>query len=237
MLIFLSAFTGLYLGDLCLYRSMMYIGPPMAILLQSLSACFTAALGAIWLGQSLTARMLAGIAVATLGAALVLTERTGSTLLPGQERPRGRRLAVGAALGFSSALLLACSFILLKIALLNGVTPIWASLIRILFASVILWSLGLVRGWTRAALNGLRNHPAILWTLLLSNFFSAAGSWLASVALHNAPVGVAATIMGLQPVLVTVMGAVWYRKAPSPLVLLGMAAAFGGIALLFPPPV
>jgi drug/metabolite transporter (DMT)-like permease len=215
---------------------MMYIGPPMATLLDSLNACLTAVLGALLLGQSLTARILAGIAVATLGTAMVLMERTGSTLLPGQELPRGRRLTMGTILGLCSALFQSCSFILMKMALLNGVTPLWASLTQIMFGAVILWSIGLFRGWTRAAINGLRAHPAILWQLLLSNFFSAAGVWLSSVALHNAPVGIAATIMSLQPVLVMLMSAVWYRNLPSPIVLLGTVVAFGGIALLFSPP-
>ncbi|KXS55926.1 MAG: hypothetical protein AMR96_05550 [Candidatus Adiutrix intracellularis] len=233
MLIFAAAFTGQFLGDLCQYRAMMYIGPTIAILLKSLSACFTAILGALLLDQSLTPRILAGIIIATLGAGMVLVERTGSTLLPGQERPRGRRLVVGTALGLGSALFLACSLILLKFALRNGVTPLWASLTRIMFATVILWSLGLVKGWVRITLDGLRAYPTILWTLLFSNLFSTTGNWLSSVAVHHAPVGIAATIMGLQPVLIMLMGAVWYRKVPSLLVWLGLIVAFVGVVLLF----
>jgi drug/metabolite transporter (DMT)-like permease len=45
-------------------------------------------------------------------------------------------------------------------------------------------------------------------------------------------VGVATTLIALQPVSVTVLGALWYRRRPTLRILTGIAVAFGGTALI-----
>ena len=231
-LLFASALTGISLGDFALYKVIVMVGPHLGILLQSLCASITALLGVVFLGEHLSAQSVAGIALATLGVAFVVTDGAGSTAPAGHEFPKGKELAFAVCLGVASAALLACSLIFLKVSMRGGVSPLWATYVRLLLGGLILWGVGMFRGWSAGAVRELRAHPRVFWILMGSSTFSAAGVWLSGVALNNAPAGVAATIMGLQPVIVIFVGAAWYRKPPSFRAVLGTLIAFSGTALV-----
>lgn len=232
LLICLSGFCGLALGDLLLYHSIIIIGPQMGVLLNSVSAIFTTGLGWLLLGERLPLPALGGILLITLGVGVVMLERSGSTLLPGQSIPTSKQLALGIALGIASAFFMACSFILIKKVLRSGLDPLWVTLFRCLFANLLLWGVGFLKGWTKDAMRGMRSEHKFFWMLLGSNLAGASGLWLSNVALNQAPSGIAAALIGLQPVMVTIIGALWYRKRPALQVLLGTAVAFSGSALL-----
>ena len=230
--LFLSGFAGVSLCDFMLYHAMTIIGPQTAILLLSLSSSCTALIGFLFLGEALSAQTVAGIATATLGVFWVVSERAGSTLLPGQETPKGRQLAFGVALSLGGAVALALSFIFLKMGLRGGVPPLWAAFIRTVAAAVLLWGTGLFLGWSTKAVRDVRAQPKVFWMLLGVSAFSAGGMWLSSVAMSLIPTGVAATLIGLQPILVAVVGAVWCRRMPSWRVITGTMIAFCGTALV-----
>lgn len=227
-----SALFGLFFTDYLLNRCMYIIGPSMGVLLQSSSTIFAALLGWLALGESLPWLVWLGIGVAMLGILAVVTEHSGSTLLPGQEKPEGKALLLGIALGLFGAAALALSFTFLKQGLQTGIDPLWATFVRLGIGASLLWGLGSLRGWPAAAVRGVREHPKVCWILLFSCAFSAVGLWCSSLALKLAPVGVATTLIGLQPIAVTLIGAVWYRRLPSLRVVLGSLVAFGGIALI-----
>lgn len=231
-LLFLSGLTGIACSDFMLYRAMMIIGPHLGVLLISLSAGITALFGRLFMGESLPAQAVFGIGVTMFGIAWVLRERGGGTFFPGQENPCGKVLAFGVLLGLGAALFQALSFIFWKMAMQGGSNPLWATFVRLLLASLLLWGLGLLRGWSRSALRAIRTQPGVFWTLLGASGFSAGGMWMAGVAMDRAPAGVAATIIGLQPVLITFVSAAWNRRRPSWRVLLGTAVAFAGTALV-----
>ncbi len=228
----LSGLTGISFSDLLLYRAIYILGPTMSILLLSLSSGFTALFGWLFLGEVLPFQALAGIAVTLLGVGWVITERSGSVLLPGMEPARGKKLALGAVLGLSAAITLAASFILLKISLRLGVHPLWGTFVRMLFGAALLLTLGAVKGWLPDIARNCRKRPHLLWLLLLSCSCGAVGLWFAGVGMELAPVGVAATLIGLQPVMVVIVGALWYHRPPTRRILLGIVLAFCGTALI-----
>ncbi len=230
--LFLSGLCGISLCDFMLYQAITILGPQASILLLSLSASITALFGFCFLGEQPSPQVLVGIGITTAGVFWVLAERTGSTLLPGQEPAKGRRLATGILLSLGAAVMLACGFIFLKLAMNSGVPPLWAALIRIICAGVILWGLGLIKGWSMAAISDIRAQPKVFWLLLGVSAFSAGGMWFSSVAMSKIPAGVAATIIGLQPILVAIVGAVWCRRLPSGRVVFGTLIAFCGTALV-----
>ncbi|MDL2316757.1 DMT family transporter [Desulfovibrio sp. OttesenSCG-928-A18] len=231
-LLFLSGFTGISLSDFMLYRAILTLGPQTSILLISTSAGFTALFGWVFLGEVLPTQAVLGMLVVFSGVVCVLTERTGSTLLPGQEVPKGKKLAAGVLLVLVAAVFQAASFIALKMAMQSGVSPLWAAFMRLLLAAVVLWGVGLLRGWSFAAVRNLREHPSVFWILMGACSFSAGGMWCSSIAMDLAPAGVAATIIGLQPVFITIVGGVWQRRMPSLRVVAGTLIAFSGTALL-----
>lgn len=228
----LSGFFGVFLCDFCLFRAMNVIGPATAILIVSSSTAFTPVLGWLFLSEGLPWQAVLGIGVTMLGILAVVTEHSGSTLLPGQEVPRGRRLLLGLLTAGAAALTLSLSFITLKRGLLTGVDPLWASFIRLIAGGGMIWGLGLARGWAGPSLRAFRRDRKVQALLVFSCVFVALGMWFASVAVDQAPVGVAGTLIALQPVAVTLVGALWCRRLPSLRVALGMLVAFGGAALI-----
>lgn len=232
LLLLLSGFMGITCSDFMLYKGMTVIGPQMSVLLISTSSAFTALLGWFFLGETLPVQAVAGICLTLTGIAVVVGDHGGSTLYPGQEEPPPSRLAAGAALVGGAAVLQAVSFIAWKAAMQDGASPLWATFVRLATAAAILWGVGFFKGWSARALHDIRTRPRVLWLLLGASTFSAGGMWAAGLAMVLAPAGVAATIIGLQPVLIVGVGAVVRRQMPSARVLTGTCVAFAGTALV-----
>lgn len=231
-LLFVSGLCGICLSDYLLYWSMTVVGPSVAVLLVSTSTVFSAVLGWLFLQETMPFIALLGIGVIMAGIMCVLSESRGSTLMPGQTVPHGKRLALGVVMGLVAALLLSMSFILLKTALRTGVDPLWATFIRLCSGAAVLWGVGLFKGWPILVWKGVRSHPRICWMLLFSCLCGASGMWLSSLAVKYAPVGIAATLISLQTVSVTLIGAAWYRRMPSVRVMAGIIVAFAGTAMV-----
>ncbi len=227
----IAALTGIAIGDFVLYQCIQMLGARVGILLQSLCAGITAMLGVLFLGEALSPQLMGGIALATCGVGVVVTEGDFSPA-PGQAPPSRKELLLGILLGLASALLLAVSFIFLKIAMHEGTSPLWSTFIRLSLSVLMLWGVGLFQGWSAGALAQLRAHPKVLWVLAGAGFFSVGGAWCSATALLHTRAGIAATIMGLQPVMVMLVASVWERRMPSLRAVLGTLVAFAGTALL-----
>lgn len=228
----ISGVVGAAFGDLLLYRSIMIIGPALGILLLSLNACFTALFGWLFLDELLSMQAVAGIALATFGVACAVTGRSETALFPGQEVPGRERMILGTAMALAASVFVAVSFIFLKMALREGADPLDAAAVRILASTICLWGAGLFTGWSKRAVRSMAAKPALLWTLTWASLFGGGGMWLSSLSMKTIPTGIAATIIALQPILVTFLNAVLRRRAPSARIVAGSLAAFLGTALV-----
>lgn len=231
-LLTLSGLLGVAVGDLFLYRAILIIGPTMTLLVVSLSSGITAIIGRLFLGEILPAQGVVGICVSLLGVAVVVGEHSGSILLPGQAVPQGKTLVFGVTLAAAGAFCLAGGYISQRLAMQTGVEPLWASLVRVSCAGVLLWGVGLFLGWSQRAARNLVEQRPVRWLMLFSGSIAGLGMWCASIGLAYAPAGVAATLIGLQPIIVAIVGAVWYRKKPTIRVVVGALTAFAGTALI-----
>lgn len=227
-----SGVLGVVLCDFLLYSSILIIGPTMGMLILSLSAGITAIISWVFLGETLPLQAIAGIIIAIGGIAWVISEEGDSILLPGQEIPRGKALALGVILAFGAALCLAGGYTAQRVAMQTGVNALWATFIRISGGAVCLWSFGLFNGWSKKAVKGLLDNRKVRFMLFFSSGCGALGMWFSSVALSLTPAGIVATITGIQPILVALIGAFWYRRMPSFRFFVGSALAFSGIALV-----
>ena len=228
----LSGILGMGLCDWALYRGILITGPPLGILILSLSSVFTAIMGALFLGQSLNSQALIGMLVILFGIAWVSTDGGDSLLMPGQQIPHGKKLAEGIGMLVIAALGLASGFIFLKLALNAGTSPLWAAFIRIIPVALLFWGLGLTNGQTKAAIMHLRQNRRFFVLIPIASVFSCLGLWLSCEAVARIPTGVAATLIGLQPIGVTIVGAIWYKRRPSFRAFSGIAIAFVGTALV-----
>jgi drug/metabolite transporter (DMT)-like permease len=230
--ILLSGIAGVALADFCFYKSAFLIGVRASVLLQSLVTSFTAAFGLLFLGESLTAQLAAGIALATLGVGTAVTAGPERSTPPGQAPLTRREIRRGIACGLLSAALFAVSIIALRAAMQNGLHPVQGAFLRALLGGIAIWLIGVPGHWPRDAVRGARARPVILIMLTGSCLLGALGMWGSCVALQLTPASIAATIMGLQPIWVIITSALWERRPPSFRMILGALIAFGGTTVV-----
>ena len=81
-----SGLTGILVGDACLYAGALRIGLRPAQVCLSLSAAFTAIIGAMFLGERIGLQGALGIGIATAGVILVVASERGDAHNPPADR-------------------------------------------------------------------------------------------------------------------------------------------------------
>lgn len=226
----LSGLIGIALSDWCVYEAINRIGIRSTLVCLSLNACATALMGVVFLGEHIGVQGIAGMGIATMGVAMVIV---------GEQRdvhsrrvsPRERNLGLLLALGGACAL--AVGMIASKEALRLDMPPLALSLLRNVAATVLLWVFGVGLHRVRRALRAPFETPVVIKYLLAGCFFGPTGGiWLSCVALQHLPAGVAATLIGLQPVAVFVVSGIWERRRPAGASIIGACTACAGAAVL-----
>lgn len=227
----LSGLTGVALCDWLFYSSTVLLGPRVACVCQSFAACITAFLGVVFLGETLGGAGVLGIAIATAGVILVVTDGGGHAdglATSDAERRKGVLMALGSALALALAMLFS------KKGFATGGDPLFCALVRNAAAAVVFWPVvALAGGGTRAAVHALRTRRGVFPRMVLGAVLGPGlGMWLSLVAVANTNTGVAATLIGLEPV--AIMPVVWFMtgRKPSLRAVLGAIVAFCGTAVL-----
>lgn len=226
----LSGLTGVALCDWLFYGSTVLLGPRVACVCQSLAASMTAFLGVMFLGESLGWAGVLGIAVATVGVIIVVTDGGGRS--DGLATTHGQRRK-GIALALGSALALALAMFFSKKGFSTGADPLFCAFLRNVAAAVVFWPVVALMGGSRAAMQSLRSGRGVLPRMALGAVLGPGiGMWLSLVAVANTDTGVAATLIGLEPI--AIMPVVWFMTGRRPTVraVVGAAVAFAGTALL-----
>jgi drug/metabolite transporter (DMT)-like permease len=78
----LSGFIGFFIGDLTLFRAFVLIGPRASSVVMSLAPAFAAAVGYLWLGESMSLMQVLGVVLTLAGVLWVVAERQASTAPP-----------------------------------------------------------------------------------------------------------------------------------------------------------
>lgn len=227
----LSGVVGVALCDLLFYMGVVLVGARVALLVQSLSAVITSVLGYLFLGEAIGVMGVAGILLATAGVAWVVGE--GGTV-PEGAAPLSRAVRLrGVVLALASALALSGGMVLSKQGLSAGVDPVFASLLRMVAATAVFWPVGAMTGRLRTALGTARTaHRDMGWLLLAAFIGPVVGVWCSLVAIKYTQTGIAATLIGLEPIFIIPVAAWVERRLPSARAMAGACIAFAGTALL-----
>ena len=135
---------------------------------------------------------------------------------------------VGAAIGQSVGLLAS------KLGLAGDYPALSGNLIRLLAASIVLWAITAVRGQVRDGLHKLREQPIALGQISTGAFVGPfLGVWLSLIAIQRAPLGIAATLMALPPVILLPIGKLFFKEEIGPRAIFGTILAFAGTVVLF----
>lgn len=220
-----SGLIGFALGDAVLFEAFLLIGPRLAMLLMTLSPIFSALLAWMFLGQNLSPPKILAMLV-TLGGIAWVVWGDGEH----QSHPhlwRGMLLGMGGALGQSVGLLFS------KFGLAGDFPPIAANLIRVSAGAGALLLYFTATGRLRGTLGGLRDGRATAFIGLGAVTGPVLGVVLSLVAIAKAPMGVAATLMSLTPVILLPVSHFVFKEKVGVHAVLGTLLALAGAAALF----
>ncbi|MDT8305019.1 MAG: DMT family transporter [Anaerolineae bacterium] len=224
----LSSVIGLVIGDTFLFYAYVLIGPRLSMLVMSLVPIINTAAGWLLFAEQISGWEMAGISLAVAGVAWVVTEPRRE-VLPAEQRQVGRGLlaAVGGAFGQALNLVTA------RYGLAGDFSTISATMIRLLVAVVVLWGLALLRGSAGPSLRAWRDRRAFSALVAGAVAGPFLGIWLSMVAVQQARLGIASTLMALPPVILIPVEFVIFRTPVSRRGVLGTLLAFSGVALIF----
>jgi drug/metabolite transporter (DMT)-like permease len=223
----LSGLVGLALGDAALFQAFVLIGPRLAMLMMATVPIHSTLIGRVAFGEALSPAQIAGIALTVGGVAWVVTESRGSA----PEVPK-RFFMTGIGLGLLAAVGQAVGLSLARVGLVGDFPTVSATLIRTLVAVTVLWLWAALRGSARATVHSWRDRRALQLTMAGAVVGPFLGVWLSLVAIDNAPLGVAATLMALPPVLLIGLERMVYGTRVTRRGVVGTLVAFGGVTVL-----
>ncbi len=226
----LSGLIGLALGDAFLFQAFVMIGPRLSMLMMALAPVIATVLAWIFLGEVLNAQELAGIAITVAGVFWVVSDRSNHN---GHEA-NPRAYLLGILFGLGGAAGQAGGMVTAKLGLTGDFPALSGNVIRMLTATLIIWVFTLVRGQAAAGFLRLRAHPRAMVKISIATLTGPVfGVWLSLIAVQNAPVGIASTLMSLTPVFLIPIAYAVFREKPTLRAVLGTIVAFAGTALLF----
>lgn len=221
----ISGLIGFAVGDAVLFEAFVLIGARLAMLLMTLSPIFSALLAWLFLGQALSLPKVLAMALTLGGIAWVVWD--GGDREPHPHLWRGVALGVGGALGQSVGLVFSMK------GLVGGFPPISANLIRVTAGLAALLLYFVATGRLRGGLGGLRDGRAAAFIGLGAVTGPVLGVVLSLVAISKAPMGVAATLMSLSPVILLPVSRFGFGERVGWHAILGTLLALAGAAALF----
>jgi drug/metabolite transporter (DMT)-like permease len=223
----LSSLLGFVLGDAALFQAFVLIGPRLGVLMMATVPLQSSILGRVVLGETISARELAGMMLTLGGIAWVMTEGRG-----GRSEPESAALRRGTLLGLIGAFGQSTNLLTAKFGLVGGFSPVSATVIRVLVGVVVMWSAAAAQRQVLPTIAAWRNRRALAAILAGTVAGPVSGVSLSMMAIQNARLGIATTLMTLPPVLILPIEWALFGRTVSPRAVGGTLVAFAGAATL-----
>jgi drug/metabolite transporter (DMT)-like permease len=229
-----SGIIGLGIGDFGLFAAFVIIGPRRSVLMMALSPIFASIAALVMLGETISFLGIVGIAITLIGVVWVILEREQravETLLSKRLETWGVLLALIGAIGQGTGLVFAKKGIYYEIgAILN---PLSATLIRMLFGALFVWSSILIAGRIGELRKALSSKEGLRYTAAGAFMGPFLGVIFSMVAVAYTQAGIAQTLMSLMPVFIIPVVWALYGQRTSLRGVLGAIVAVTGVAVLF----
>lgn len=223
----LSGIIGFFIGDLFLFQSYLEVGTRVAMLIMATSPPITALLGFIFMGERVTPIGLLGMAITTLGIAVViLSKETGEKKIKITHSIKGLTYAFLGALGQSVGLIFS------KIGM-GSYNPFAATQIRIITGFIGFFLLFLYKGNWKDIGVALKDKKAMTGITIGSLFGPFLGVSFALISLQNTTAGISATITSIMPIIIIPFSIFIFKEKVKPKEILGTIISVVGVALLF----
>ena len=226
-----SGLIGFALGDALLFEAYLLAGPRLTVLVFTLWPVFAAVLAWLFLGQAMTPAKVAAMLVTLGGIALVVSE-------PGQagspQPSRSGHSGLGLLLGAGAAAGQAAGFILAKVGMAGGYSPVSANLVRVSAGVLSLGGWQVLRRQLVPNLARLQDRRAGALIALGALLGPVIGVVLSLYAVsHALSLGVASTLMSLSPVLLLPVARAVDQERVTSRALVGTLVCMGGVGALF----
>jgi drug/metabolite transporter (DMT)-like permease len=230
----LSGIIGLVLGDGALFQAFLLIGPRRSMVLMTLVPVISTAAAWLLLGETLLPVEMIAILITVGGIAWVVSERqpereSADEDLQGHVRNR----VLGVLLGLCGAVGQALGLVVAKRGLVGDFPALSATVMRMIVATVVIWLLALLRGQIGRTWQALKDGRTRLW--LAGGAFAGPfiGVWLSLLAVRNAPVGIASTLMALSPIILIPLDHWIFDETITSRSIVGTLIALGGATVIF----
>jgi len=230
----LSGVIGFFLGDICLFKALVELGPRLTLLIFSLSAPMAAIIGWTFLAETYLPMQWAGMLVTLAGVSVVILEKNRAPDLPGTVKARAVSLK-GVGFGLGAMLGQAGGYVMSKTGMqtANGYLDAFAATqIRAIAAFTCFFLFfTLTRKWGQV-LTAVRDTRAVAYTAAGSVIGPFIGVSLSLMVLHYLTAGVASTFLSMTPVCIIPFSIYLHKERVSPRAFVGALIAVTGIWLL-----
>lgn len=225
----LSGIIGFAIGDTLLFRSFVLIGPRLAMLMMALVPVFSTLIAWLFLNEILAFSDIIAILVTVAGISWVVLSRQKIPSTPEHKD----HYALGLLYGIGGALGQAIGLVFSKRGLLTGLPPLSGNIVRIFIAALVIWCITAMTGNLSSTLRSFKNRKAI-YAMYGGAFLGPfLGVWLSLIAVDNAYVGIASTLMALPPVFLIPLSYWVFKERITPGAIVGTIIAIAGVALIF----
>ena len=229
----LSGLIGYVAGDAMLLQAFVMIGPRLSMLLMVLAPVLGALLAWPLLGEHLTLQEMLGILLALSGVAWVVMER-GANEKAGLPDMPPRFYALGVLFGLGGALGQAGGLIASKVGLEGDYPALSGNVMCLAVATIVIWLIAAATGRVRSNIQALQENPRAISILMGGVVFGPVmGVWLSLVAVQNAPVGIASTLMSFPPIILLPVAHFLFKEQITWRAVVGTALAVAGTAVIF----
>ena len=227
----LSGVIGLAIGDALLLQAFVMIGVRLSMLMMSFTPILTVLFGWLFLSERVSTPEMFGILLTVGGIAWVITEHN-------QDIKNGnlqtRQYLLGILLGFGSAVTQTLAYITSKTGLQGSFPALTGSLVRMLAGTLAMWLITLLTRQVKPTFQRLSAQPRSVLFILVGGFIGPfLGVTSSLVAIQNAPVGIASTLMALPPVFLLPVGYLFFKERIGCQAVLGTLLAIAWVAVLF----
>ena len=197
-----------------------WLGPNVTAAMGNLAPVVAVAAGILWLGETLGARQLAGIAVLVAGVTLLTTNRSwGETTWP--LWALGLPLAASLLRGFGQPLL--------KVGFAWWPNPRVATLLCYASSATVVILVGMIR---KRASEARFTARGVAWFMVVG-VANGLATWFGIEAVARGPVSLVVPVVASYPLFTLAVGSIMLRRVKvSPAQALGVALTAGGVMVL-----
>jgi len=223
-----SGVLGISVGDSAYFAAIKRIGPSQTLLIESLAPPLTGVLALCFLGEAIGVSAWAGIFLTMSGILWVVTEH----------RPQERTNLPGLGFAALAAFCQAGGMVMSRQVMVStAITPLWASLVRLAAASLVLWIVlpvarpdAVLRRSNWKAIGSARHGWALFTLAVFLGMFL--GIWLQQASLKLTSAAVAQTLISVSPLFALGLAALSGHRV-SRRSIAGAMVILAGVALFF----